>query len=313
MTEKGERSRTKCPRPTIRSPASGWLEDNFPFSPSPRRRQTSPPPRVVVSLCSDKMSQGSLPHQRAQSSRTSVKSPGCPGQDKLSHGTARRPTGPQANRAMSRRQPGQNVPNTPCTNLPSLMGLAVRCGLKQHPPISQAVRLYAAAETNCHCPLPTRRRAGWKTTSISAQLHASDNTHRLGGNCRARTKCPNRRTAQRTQIPRTSVESGPRHNRDKMSRISPRLSRCSVGQTRLGQNVRVCHPALGWLEVGSSIPPLVAAERRVAWLKYAAPPGRLRSAGCAIKETILKRPRSPYLRNIGASLRRAGDAQKDCV
>ena len=68
------------------------------------------------------------------------------------------------------------------------------------------------------CP---RRGAGWKSTSISAHRRVTDNTHRLGGNCRARTKCPNRRTAQRTQIPRTSVESRPRHMRDKMFRISP--------------------------------------------------------------------------------------------
>ena len=50
-------------------------------------------------------------------------------------------------------------------------------------------------------------------------------------------KMPNRRTAQRTQISRASVESANYHPSDKMSQIGPRPLLCTAGRTQVGQNV----------------------------------------------------------------------------
>jgi hypothetical protein len=75
------------------------------------------------------------------------------------------------------------------------------------------------------CPrrtCPTRRQAVRKSTSRSAHRRVTDSTLHMGGSGTARKKCPNRHTAQRTQIPRTSVEFRSHHNWDKMSYTVPR-------------------------------------------------------------------------------------------
>lgn len=152
----------------------------------------------------------------------------------MSECTARRPTGLRANQG--------DEPTTARTKCPQptphKLAIIYRCGVQLW--ASRSVKPFDRTPLPRQIvlvPCPPWRWAAWQTTSDSAHRRVADNGHCLCGKHPARTKCPNRSMVQPTQIPRTSVEPGPRHNRDKMSRISPRLPRCSVGQTRLRQIV----------------------------------------------------------------------------